>query len=211
MRCANHTLASSVVTAAILLSSLAAAAGAQSGDKPAATPPGMDEAMMKRMMELATPGEHHKALDRFVGNWDATIKMWMGPGEPTVTKGSANYSWMLGGRYLQGKHTGDFGGMPFEGFGIEGYDNAQQRYFSVWFDTMGTGMMSLTGQPVAGGKGLDYSGTCFDPSVMKDIKVREEVRWKSDSEYTFTMFMEMPGPDGKLQEQRAMEMTSVRK
>ena len=46
--------------------------------------------MMKKAEVAATPGAAHKALDPFVGNWTAEVKMWMTPGEPpTVTKGSA--------------------------------------------------------------------------------------------------------------------------
>ncbi|MBK9333372.1 MAG: DUF1579 family protein [Ignavibacteria bacterium] len=30
----------------------------------------------------------------------------------------------MGGRYQQGKHTGDMMGMPFEGMSLLGYDNA---------------------------------------------------------------------------------------
>jgi len=173
-------------------------------------PAGMDEATIKKMMDLATPGEHHKRLDRYAGSWNTTVKMWMGDGEPTIATGSVIYSWLLGGRYLQSRHTGQFAGMPFEGVGIDGYDNAQRRYFSIWLDNMGTGVMTLTGQPSADGEGIDYWGTTFDATTMKEVKVREEVRWVDDKKYTFTMFMEMPGPDGKMQEARVMEITAVR-
>jgi hypothetical protein len=179
-------------------------------DTPGAAGQPSQEEMMKQMMDLATPGEAHKGLGRLVGTWRTTIKMWMGPGEPTVSSGSSTYKWVLGGRYLQSQHIGEVGGMPFEGMGIDGYDNAQKEYFSLWFDNMGTGFMSVKGHPSADGKGLTFSGTTFDPAQMRDVKVREEIRWLDDNKCTFTMFMDMPGPDGKPQEMKVMEMTKER-
>jgi hypothetical protein len=178
-------------------------------DQPAGGTSGqMSQEEMQKYMALAAPGEKHKEMDKLVGNWKATIKMWMGPGEPTVTTGTATYEWILGGRYLKSKQTADFNGMPFEGLGIDGYDNAKKQYFNVWFDNMGTGVMMLTGQPSADGKGVDYSGSTFDPMQNKTIRVREEIRWISDTKYTFTMYMESPGPDGRPHEMKSMEMVA---
>ncbi len=208
----RHWSSRTVLVGSILGLLLAAGMGTALGQKDSpgtAGQPSQDE-MMKQMMDLATPGEVHKDLGRLVGTWRTTNKMWMGPGEPTVTNGSSTYKWVLGGRYLQSQHTGDFGGMPFEGMGIDGYDNAQKEYFSLWFDNMGTGFMSLKGRPSADGKGLTFSGTSFDPMQMREVKVREEIRWLDANKYTFTMFMDMPGPDGKPQETKVMEITSER-
>ncbi|HQL55422.1 MAG TPA: hypothetical protein PLQ87_12000, partial [Phycisphaerae bacterium] len=33
--------------------------------------------MMKKCMEYATPGEHHKHLDPFVGKWEFQLRWWM--------------------------------------------------------------------------------------------------------------------------------------
>jgi hypothetical protein len=179
-------------------------------DSPAAGGQPSHDEMMKQMMELATPGEAHKELGRLVGTWRTTNKMWMGPGEPTVSNGTSTYKWVLGGRYLQSQHIGDFGGMPFEGMGIDGYDKGQKEYFTLWFDTMGTGFMSLKGRPSTDGKGLTFTGTVFDPSQMREVNVREESRWLNDNKYIFTMFMDMPGPDGKSQETKVLELTGER-
>ncbi len=165
-----------------------------------------EKEMMEKMMAYATPGEPHKELNRLVGTWKTSNKMWMGPGEPAVSSGTSTYEWILGGRYLKSKHAGVFADMPFEGMGIDGYDNGKKEYFSVWCDNMGTGVMFLTGRPSSDGKGMTYSGTSFDPVQMKDVRVREEVRWASDSKYTFTMFMDVPGPTGEPQEMRVFEL-----
>ncbi len=37
-------------------------------------------------------------------------------------------------------------GMPFEGMGIDGYDNLAKQYVSTWVDNMGTGIMNIDRQ-----------------------------------------------------------------
>lgn len=182
---------------------------AQEAAKPAGGQPSEEE-MMKQMMALAAPGDEHKALERFVGSWNATIKMWMGPGEPTISKGVATYEWILGGRYLKSKHTSEVAGMPFEGMGIDGYDRAQKFYYSLWFDTMGTGYMSLKGVASSDHKRISYTGMMFDPTQGREVKVREEVEWVDANRFIFSMYTEMPGQDGKSIEVKAMEMTATR-
>lgn len=170
------------------------------------TSPQMSQKEMDRVMALATPGPNHKKLARLVGTWKTTIRMWTGPGEPAVSNGKATYEWILGGRYLKSTHTGEFGGMPFEGLGIDGYDNAKKEYFSTWFDNMGTGVIMLTGHPTADGNGITYTGTTFDASQMKDVRVREMVRMESDTRYVFEMYMQLPEAGKKAQLKEVMEI-----
>jgi hypothetical protein len=51
--------------------------------------------MMKRRQEAATPGEHHKALEKFVGAWESSSNAWMdGPDKPSMeSKGSCDMKW----------------------------------------------------------------------------------------------------------------------
>lgn len=193
--------------AVILVLSTACAGAAWSQDQAPAGQPSEQE-MMKQMMELAAPGEQHEELGRLVGTWRTKNTMWMGGPEPMVSSGNSTYEWILGGRYLQSRHVGQWSGMPFEWMGIDGYDKAKQEYFTLWFDNMGTGMMKLTGKKSADGKGITFTGTTFDPAQGRDISVREEVVWTDDRHYTFTMYMLAPGPDGQMQEMKAMEIAA---
>jgi len=82
--------------------------------------------MMKRMTELASPSEGHAKLNDLVGVWDAETKMWMGgegSGQPSISKGTAEYSWVLGGRFLREGYNGEM-----MGFGFTGYDNYAKKY-----------------------------------------------------------------------------------
>jgi hypothetical protein len=42
---------------------------------------------INKMMELAKPGPEHKMLEKMVGSWEQTVKLWMTPGaEPAEMK-----------------------------------------------------------------------------------------------------------------------------
>ena len=191
-----------------LFAVVAAAAGDQK--TPAAggsSEPGMSPEMMQKMMAYMTPGAPHKDLEKAVGHWKTKIKMWMGPGDPTTSDGTAEFEMMLGGRYLHGHHTGSFNGMPFEGAEIDGYDNGKKEYFEIWLDNMGTGVMMLTGQAATDGKGISYHGTMFDPTTGTDSTIRQELRWTDDSHFVLKEYASMPGPGGKVSEMQVLEVT----
>jgi hypothetical protein len=203
-----------VIFLAVVVSTLAIAGGfgvvaaADPKGDPKSAQPGMDADAMNKMMALATPGEHHKAMDKMVGTWKTSIKMWMGPGQPEASTGTATYQWILGGRYMQEKQTATMSGMPFEGMGITGYDNAKNQYFNVWLDNMGTGVMNSIGHASADGKGITFTGTTFDPMQNKDVSVREEISWQDDTHFTFSMYMPMPAAGGQMQDMKVMEIAS---
>ena len=66
-------------------------------------PGNMDPTQMQRMMEigekLATPGDAHKRLDYFVGDWDTSSTMWGMPGMPEMKPeiGTQTIKWILCG------------------------------------------------------------------------------------------------------------------
>jgi len=175
---------------AIFLLSLPAAASAQQeGDQPTMTPE--MQAEMEAWMKLAQPGAHHEHLAPFVGTWKGEVRMWMAPGAPPiVNEGAAEVAWIIGGRYLEWKHTGDFGGMPFEGLAIEGYNNGEQRYESIWIDNFGTLILSYTGACSDDGKFREMATQFADPVAGGTIDYRSEYRWIDDDHFTFTAFMD---------------------
>lgn len=158
-------------------------------------------------MTLCMPGEHHKALDKFVGTWNDDLKHWMDPNsEPGTMQGTTESKWILDGHYLMGHFKGEYEGMPFEGIEIRGYDNMRNEYFTIWLDSMGTGY-SISKGNMKDGK-MVMHGTTDDPmSNMKDIKTRSVGTELSDGKMKFEMFA--VGPDGK--EVKTMEIISTRK
>jgi hypothetical protein len=130
--------------------------------------------------------------------------MWMAPGAPpSVSKGTAERSMILGGRVMVEKVTSEMLGQPFEGFGMTGYDNVSQKYWGTWNDNMMTGQMSSTGTCAAGK--CDFQMTAWDPVTGKLSSSR------MTSEHTGNRELHVmygPGPDGK--EFKMMELAYTR-
>ncbi len=156
----------------------------------------MDE-MMEMYMKLAQPGPHHKKLDNHIGEWAQTITHYgMGEG-PEITKGTISSKWILDGRYILDHVVSEFRGVPFEGFGLTGYDNTTKEYFSTWIDTMGTGIMLTRGQ-------MDDSGNIVQtgsvPTPDGPLPVRTVVSPVNNDKSSYTMYMDMGAGEMKVME-----------
>ncbi|HSN87413.1 MAG TPA: DUF1579 domain-containing protein [Thermoanaerobaculia bacterium] len=182
---------------------------AMAQDKPKETaPPGMDQAAMEAMMKAMAPGENHKHIARFAGDWTFTNKMWMDPSQPPAeSSGTMHGEMILGGRYVEATWKGNMMGMPFEGRGTHGYDNLSKQYVSTWIDNMATGIMYSTGTCDAAGKRCEDKGDMMDPMTGQKSYMRSVTTWTSDK--SFTMEMYGPGPSG--QEVKMMEFVVTKK
>ena len=88
--------------------------------------------MMKKMEAAGTPGPAHKALEAFVGNWQAEVKTWCEPdGPPNVSQGTSKASWILNGHFLKAEFHGEMMGKPFIGKTLMGYDNIKETFNTV--------------------------------------------------------------------------------
>lgn len=173
----------------------------------AAAPP--DSAtMMKAWMDYMTPGEMHKMMENCNGEWVSEMTMWMAPDAPPTQNTSACTNKMiLGGRYQQSEHKGNFDGMPFEGISTTGFDNAKKKFVSTWIDNMGSGMMYMEGTYDAASKTMSCSGKQVDPVSGKDMDVRQTLTFVDNDHQTMEMFMTPVG--GK--EYKNMEIKYTRK
>jgi len=157
-----------------------------------------NDAEMKAMMAYATPGELHKMMAKSVGTWTGNATMWMQPGTPPMNSTfEATNEMILGGRYLQGKNTGNFMGMPFEGISVIGYDNAKKVFVNSWIDNMGTGMMYLTGKWDNASNSITFTGSMVDPAAGKEIPVREVMKFVDDNNQTLEMYSLAGGKEFK--------------
>ena len=85
-------------------------------------------------------------LKRLVGTWDA---------QTDYGKGTMTYQMGLGGLWLIGDFEGEFGGMKFEGKGLDTYDAATKKYRSVWVDSFSTSPRTMEGDLDKDGNGVD--------------------------------------------------------
>lgn len=167
------------------------------------------KAEMDAYAKLAQPGEHHKILGKLAGKWKTTGKAWMEPGQPPVEMSSTTEAtWQLGGRYLQEVHTSTFMGQPFEGRGFRGYDNATHEYFTVWADSMGTGIEVFRGTCDDPCKVLTETAEGPDPMTGKVMKSKTVTTFVDPDTYRFEMYMVGAGKDG--QDAKVMEGTATR-
>jgi hypothetical protein len=199
----------SAVAPLLLAAALVPAALLAQGDKakPAA-PPAMGGPEMEAMMKAMSPGEHHKPLQRYVGDWTYSMKMWMAPGLPAAeSSGTVHAESILGGRYVQSVYKGQFIGQPFEGRSTDGYDNLAKQYVSSWVDNAGTGIMNSTGSCEGACKSLTYTASSMDPMSGKKIDTKQVITWLDDNHYKMEMFMLNPGGEPV----KSMEVDAKRK
>ncbi len=167
--------------------------------------------MMKKWMEVATPGASHKVLEPMAGAWTYTSKWWeAADAKPDESTGKSTMKMILGGRYLQQEYTGKAMGMPFMGMGLTGFNNISGKYETLFIDNMGTAMMHGEGSFDAATKILSGSGEHACPfSESKMAKYRGEWKIIDKNNMSYTMYGH--GMDGKSPEFKSMEMIFKRK
>ena len=166
-----------------------------------------DDASMKKWMDYSTPGDMQAMLAKSEGSWDVEVTLWMAPGqEPMKNKSTSEVKMILGGRYWQATNKGSFGGMPYEGIGVIGYDNAKKIFQSSWIDNMGTGVMMMEGTYDAATKTLTLNGKSYDPMAGKDMNMRQVFKFIDDKHQVIEMYSINGGKEFK-----AMEMKLTKK
>ena len=164
------------------------------------------DAMMEEWTKMAAPGEHHKDLAYFAGNWTTKDKHWMGGPDAMETTGTASYEMVMGGRYLKYKYSSQMMGQEFQGMGFTGWDNTKNMYWGTWMDNMSTGCMMSTGQPLDGSKGHEMTGTMNDPMMGGEVPYRMVTKIMDNNTFVLEMYMTPPGGE----ETKSMEITHTR-
>jgi hypothetical protein len=113
---------------------------------------------------------------------------------------------MLDGRYVHSVWKGDFMGMPFEGHGMDGYDNVAKTFVGTWIDNMGTGIMYSTGSCDDSTNICTFIGDSFDPMSGQKMTFKSVSSWSDDNTYKLEMFAKNPSG-----ETRVMEIVAKRK
>jgi hypothetical protein len=148
----------------------------------------------------AKPGPEHEKLKKFEGEWDAAVKF--GGGE---SKATASYKLGMGGFWLLNHFKADFGGMPFEGRGLTGYDPRKKKYVSTWADSMEPQLTVMEGNFAADGKTFTETGEGVGPDA-KLQKLKSVYEFKDKDTIVFTMYKVVDGKDEQM-----MQITYKRK
>ncbi|NJM80335.1 MAG: DUF1579 domain-containing protein [Flavobacterium sp.] len=164
----------------------------------------VSQAWMKHM----TPSKSHEMMARDNGIWEEQMTMWeTRKSEPIKAVFKVENKMILGGRYQQSTHKGEFMGMPFEGISTLAYNNTTQEYVSTWVDNMGTGITIMRGRFNTSTKSINMEGKVVDPLTRKEKKVKEIFTFIDDNTQKMVMFD--TGYDGK--EFKSMEAILKRK
>ncbi|HAO27115.1 MAG TPA: hypothetical protein DCQ68_04330 [Chryseobacterium indologenes] len=164
----------------------------------------------KTWMEFRSPGEMHKVLEKFKGNWTANVSTWVvDNGQPVISKAECTNTMILGGRYLVTDYKGSVMGMPFDAVKTMGYDKAKKKFVSSLIDNMGTGFMQTEGEWDENTKSINFKGKIPDPTQPgKEWEARETYTFLDDNNH----IAEIYGPDPKTGKViRTMEVKFTRK
>jgi uncharacterized protein DUF1579 len=113
------------------------------GADPRETPPAE---MQKRMREAMTPNRFHKKLERFLGDWDVEMRMWMSQdGKPMVSKGTATCTWLYEGKWIQTDVEVPLMGMKVRARTTLGYDNFKKKYVCSKVSSLETALRTFEG------------------------------------------------------------------
>ena len=159
--------------------------------------------------QYAVPSKQHDILDRLAGEWSHRATVWESPGaEPEVFEMTADYRWILGGRFLIGSYWGYVAGERFEARDMLGYDNFRQQFDSIWIDNKTTAFTLSSGHYDRRQDALIMEGTQDDV----DRKVRDEpfrfiYRFGGDDRMAIEVFI--PGPQGKMFRRLKVEATRL--
>jgi hypothetical protein len=160
---------------------------------------------MDAYMKMGAVTENHEFLKKYVGNWDAELKGWMGPGQPpTISRGTFQSEMRLGGRFLLMNFRGAMFGQPFEGLQLIGFDNMQQKYVTLWIDNTSTFFFTTSG--TRQGDVISETGLWTDPLTGGQSPVKAKTTWVSADEYVYEQFMVMPDKS----EFKSMELRCTR-
>lgn len=175
----KHPLSLVVASVVLMLIALPGLAIAQ--EEPAEyAAPSMEE-MMAAMMEAGMPGEMHELLQRTVGTWNFTLKMYMDPSNPMEMSGTSKTESILGGRFVAEHVESEFMGQPFQGMGLTGYDNVSGQFQAIWIDNMTTTLHSYTGE--LEGDAIVMIGTQVDPMSGEEVPQRSVLTFVDDDHF----------------------------
>lgn len=182
-----------------------APASAQEEAKPAEGQ--LTEEEWAAMAAYGQPGEAHKVYEGLVGKWNLKVRTSLGAeGDWTESKGTAEYKWMMGGRFLMEQASCNFEGMTFEWVGLLGYNNHTKEYTAVWVDNASTDTENARGQYDATTRSIDFQGEQFHPRYGRATKFRWVMRLSSPERFVIEMYA--PNDQGK--DEKQMEIQGVK-
>ena len=158
----------SVILATLLVSGLSKPTFAQA-PPPAST---AQSELKKKFAEMSekgsAPGEQHKALAAFVGDFDQISEVRMGPGEPMKANAIGKGHWTMGGRFVEFRsESARDEELKGERLLIYGYDPAIKKFTLYNLDSGSLVATTAIGEYDAASKTFTFEGEKDQPGAGK--------------------------------------------
>jgi hypothetical protein len=158
------------------------------------------------------PTPEHLALKEEAGAWDAVIKAsFPGPDgkvQEVESRGIEFNRMMPGDLWLITTFRGEFGGMPFHGHGVTGYDPNKKKYIGTWVDNFAPALMVMEGTYDEATKTSTFYSDTVDERGQPTKAKMTELQQDKDHRH-FTLFMQ--GPQGGDDWTKVMEIHYTRR
>lgn len=129
----------------------------------------------------------------FVGEWNATATTWNTPGSsPVTTNGIATFYPTMNGRFVASDFEGTLRQRPFRSTGFFGFNNAENRYESVWVDSDNSGVQFFTGSRTDSNT-FTWNTTTTDPVSGQRKTIRAVTTLNGRDRITHTVFETLSG------------------
>jgi hypothetical protein len=140
-------------------------------------------------------GEPHRRLAELAGTWAVRAKVRdNATGTFVESDGTAEFTPILGGRFVRHDLKGKMMGDAYEGVGYLGFEVATGTYVATWLDNLGTGWEVGTGVEDAAKKTITYSMTMHGPGGV-EVKTRDVLIRRSDKQFTWQNYASIDGPE----------------
>ena len=145
-------------------------------------------------MQMPVPAKEHEWLQKFVGEWETDIEVYMEPGKSPMKSKGSHHDHMVGGFWLLSE--GRNHEVPYHFVLTLGYNAQLSKYVGTWIDTMTSHIWKYQGTVNAAGNILTLETEGPSPmSPDKISKFREVTEFKNKDHRFFTS--SMLGADGK--------------
>lgn len=152
--------------------------------------------------------DHAAWLKQNAGKWNATLKMWPqgADGEPIVFEAKETNE-RLGENWIIVNFEGEFGGQPFQGHGVYGFDAKRNLFVATWVDSVNGFMSQYEGKYDRAKNAVVLSGKELDPNTGELVDGRQERTNTDDNTRTVASFQKLNGVD---EFTKVMEITFTR-
>lgn len=128
-------------------------------------PPPTYQSDMEMMARAGTPGMPHRFLGFFVGEWDVAVTLSRPGSSPIQLTATAEFDWVLDGRFLQENIRGEFMGSPVAMLNYLGYDNFKERYTIARLGSNSTAIATALGYQSIDANEIVFFGTVDEPHL----------------------------------------------